>query len=182
MVKKIIFGVFVLIVFTTCQNGNKNSDKAKEISNTNRIFSKTYKTDTYSFTIESNNEEISTLKAYSKGMDYDYNESIEIEGMVKESYMLDINQDSYKEFILTIAPTDDSGNIELFGFASNKGKSISTISVQELDILRDVDSDSIFIKGNSIIRKFQSQGKNITCQYQLLAGEAGYMLKANKLK
>lgn len=74
---------------------------------------------------------MSILKVFTKGLEKEENYSVQIEGKVIETYMTDLNQDGFKEFFITVSPTDDSGNIDIIGIASNKGKNFSDIVINE---------------------------------------------------
>lgn len=92
--------------------------------------------------------------------------------------MKDLNKDGFKEFFLTIAPTDDSGNIEIIGYASNRGKSISQITTRETKELKAMNSDKVTI--NEIRRKFKANGKDIVYLYNWVEGGDSYILELQK--
>lgn len=187
--KKLVLGLLLITSITfSCKQKKKSDNKPNEEKKTEVIaekqvpnkYSKTYDTGHYSITFESDNTEVSTLKITTKGIENEENNSLEIEGKVLETYMTDLNQDGFKEFFITVSPTDDSGNIDIIGIASNKGKSFSDIAINEPTELRDVNTDKLNFDTKSIVREFKSNGKIIKYNYYLTEGEAGYILTAKK--
>ncbi len=181
--------ILTCLVLLCCKNVKKqqvlNEKEIKDTINiknndqshcTNKGFKKEYRSGTYSLTIESNNEEVSIIKIYSKGLPYEYEETFEIEGQIKEAHMTDLNQDGFKEYILEIMPTDDSGNINLKGFASNRDKSLSEIYIVEPNELKDVNTDRVIVEKSSIVRHFKLNGILKSYSYILSEGESSYVL------
>ncbi|NVK52208.1 MAG: hypothetical protein HWD85_04680 [Flavobacteriaceae bacterium] len=172
-----------------CKNEKTSTNTQKEIkkaiktqeTESSKTFTKYYKSEHkatgYSFFVESKNGETSTINLFTKGGATNFNESIEIEGVVLSSFMTDINKDGFKEFFIKILPTDDSGNLELIGYASNKGKSISQIFVRKIDAQKEINSDKLTITENEITREFKENGITKKYNYQLVEGEAGYQLE-----
>lgn len=191
--KNLVLGL-ALLTFTTfsCKekknNANDEAEKAKieteekvSVEKTDvKKYAKTHDTGKYSVTFESDNDELSTLKITTKGLEKEENDSLKIEGKILETYMTDLNADGVKEFFITVNPTDDSGNIDLIGIASNNGKSFSDIVINEPEELRDVNSDKLNIESKAITREFKSNGKVLKYNYSLTEGEAGYVLTAKK--
>jgi len=187
-----IIVILTVTVFLSCKNGKTTNDNKVEEINTKQTqqvespkekdfnFTKTHNTKNYSLTIESDNREMSTIKIYTKGMEYEFNETIEVEGQVIDTYMADLNQDGFKEFYIKFSQTDDSGNIGLLGFISNRGKSISMIEVEEPTDLRDVNTDKLIIENDKIIREFKTNGEIVNYRYKLSLGEASYVLQPSK--
>lgn len=187
--KQLVLGLLLVTSITfSCEQKKKSDNKPNEEKKTEVVpkkqvpnkYTKTYDTDHYSITFESDNTEVSTLKISTKGIENEENNSLEIEGKILETYMTDLNQDGFKEFFITVSPTDDSGNIEIIGIASNKGKSFSDIAINEPTELRDVNTDKLNFNTKSIVREFKSNGKIIKYNYYLTEGEAGYILTAKK--
>lgn len=149
----------------------------------NLFYKKVHNAPNFSFTVEANNGEISTVKFYTRGGKdiWEFNRTTEIEGAVMGSYMTDLNKDGFKEFFIKIKPTDDSGNLHLIGFSSNSGISISDIYIRGTKELKERNSDKITIDENNIIREFRANGENLAYKYKLIEGEAGYILEAIKI-
>ena len=177
-----------ILVFVSCKNekGNQNKKQVKQdqpiqkIVKSNPSYKKTHTASNYVVNISSNNEETSTIKISTEGMENEFKEAVEVEGQVLDSYLTDINKDGFKEVFITLSPTDDSGNINLLGFASNSGKSMSQIYIPESNVLRDVNTDEILIENNSITRKFKTNGVLQNYSYELGLGESSYVLKEVK--
>ena len=193
--KQVLFTITLLFctVLIGCKNEKKTTTTKKKIEKItptqeteksieeNRQFKKIHQTPNYTLTITSTNEETSTINVFTEGEIYNFKETLEIEGKVLDSYMTDINKDGFKEFFLKIKPTDDSGNLALIGFASNKGKSISEIYIVDIEVLIEMNSDNITVHKNGIQREFKVDGKIAKYTYELLEGETGYVLEPKKL-
>lgn len=194
--KKLLGCALLTLVVLSCgqQQDTKNDqhEKVEVITNhsdtgsesepdsSSEAYVKTHEVGNYAVTIEANNAELSTLKITTKGLENEEEEVCKIEGKVIETYMTDLNQDGFKEFIITVCSNDDSGNIDIIGIASNKGKSLSDIAIKEPTVLRDVYTDQLNVHPNSMTREFQSNGKTVKYNYQLTEGEAGYVLTAHE--
>ena len=111
-------------------------------------------------------------------MPYEYDDSLNVEGQVRSSFMLDLNNDGYREFYLCIAPTDDSGNINIEGFASNRDSSISRIHVEDTRMIREVGTDRVFTENGQLRRALKSNGEAHLFTFMLQKGETGFVLKA----
>ncbi len=132
----------------------------------------------YSFHIQAKNGEMTDLLVFTVGMENEYKDSMQVEGQVVNSLMLDVNGDGHQEFYLVVSPTDDSGNLNLMGFGSNRGKSMSIIHVDDAKEPRQVNTDDLRVENDRLYRTFSANGKEKIYTYRLLQGEGGYILKA----
>lgn len=189
MRKTILASALFAVMFVGCQQEKKETLKtgSEEVSveevktkKTIPAYTKTFKTNNYSIVFEADKGEVSTVKIKTTGLGEDKVDSLKVEGEILAAHMTDLNNDGFKEFFLTVSPTDDSGNIDLIGIASNKGKSFSDIMIQELDLLRDKNTDKVTIGEDRILREFFTKGQAANCTYKLTEGEAGYILSAVK--
>ncbi|TMM29078.1 hypothetical protein FDT66_11870 [Polaribacter aestuariivivens] len=173
--KNYIILIFLVFTFSCKQTGKETTStalpKVKEVEQKETlkpIYEKEYQTNNYTFHIKAINGEVTKLHIYTKGLENNFDETFEIEGQVLSSAELDINNDNFKEYYLKILPTDDSGNIDLMGFASHKNKSIYKIEVNESNHLREVNTDKISFSDNKIERSFTSDGKENGYSYNLI--------------
>jgi hypothetical protein len=118
---------------------------------------------------------------------------------LSQVFALDLNKDGFDEFYL-ITRSSGSGSYEsVIGFASNNDLSLTPVYVPEMtekDFAPDGDyhgymgHDSIFVANKQLYRKFPvylegdpnccPTGGNTTLSYQLMAGEASWILKTVK--
>lgn len=150
------------------------------IEETSAHYSQTYTTETYAINIVAENGEMTNLSIQSSGLENEFDENYEIEGRVTNSYMTDINNDGYMEFLIEYEQTDDSGNKKLMGFASNSDKSLSPIYIKETQELKEMNSDQIMVELRTVMRKFVSEGKELIYTYELKGGESGYIMEPVK--
>ncbi len=145
-----------------------------------KTFTKMFDAGSYTLTAQAQNGERSKVTITTKGLQNEYNETMEIEAQVLQGYMLDINGDGNKEFVFTLLPTDDSGNIDIMALTSLGDRSMIQMYVQEPSLLRQMRTDRVEVKGNQVIRTFMSDGQQQRFTYEMVPGENGINLVAKK--
>ena len=145
-----------------------------------KTFTKMFDAGSYTLTAQSQNGERSKVTITTKGLQNEYNETMEIEAQVLQGYMLDINGDGNKEFVFTLLPTDDSGNIDIMAFTALGDRSIIQMYVKEPTLLRTMNTDKVEVKGNQVIRTFMSGGQSHRFTYEMVPGEAAISLVAKE--
>jgi len=150
---------------------------SEDKSETKYSFDQTHEAPGYTFAVRANNGESTTIYLETQGLDVDFQESFTTEGQIKESLMLDINNDGRKEFYLLISPTDDSGNIYLKAFVANGTNSITEATVMD-DKLgpREMNSDQVSADSGTLVRKFKVDGKEVEFNYMLMDSGAGSLI------
>lgn len=174
----IFFTCLIFIAFSCKQNNTSTTAKQAEVkTEIDFSFSKTHQAKGFTFNIKANNGENSTILLESSGLENEFVESRSIAGQLKETFMLDIDNNGDPEFYLAISPTGDSRNIDLKAFITNSNKSISeaTIMDQQLGI-REMNSDQISSEDGALIRRFKVDGKEAKFKYMLMQSEAGYLV------
>ncbi|QOD61982.1 hypothetical protein H9I45_05935 [Polaribacter haliotis] len=177
--KKIITLALITLIFsckkTTKETTVSSSEKKVETIIKDPIkeklqqeYSKEYKVGESSFFINAKNGEVSNVHIYTKGLEENFDKTYEIGGQVLSSTALDINNDGFKEIFLKVLPTDDSGNVDLMGFASHKDQKIYEIQITESDHLRDMNTDKVTFSDNKIERTFTTNGKESGYSYDLI--------------
>ena len=159
-----------------------SAESPRQEQTPHKPYTKSYDAGSYSFNVNAQNGETSQVTLTTTGLPNEFSESFQIEGQVIRSAMTDLNEDGYKEFVLTIRPTDDSGNVDLRVFASNNDKSISMVTVSEPELVRDVNTDQLVVSAGRIERTFKSAGTSYRYSYDLKQGEAGYQLVAKQMR
>ncbi|PVX50702.1 hypothetical protein C7377_1015 [Balneicella halophila] len=183
MRKKLQLIVFIMLFFVMgCNNKqhNNNTSESEEVTSDDSTpwgYRNVMKASDYDFIVSAINGENTTIKIRTVGLKEEYKESFPIEGQVKDSFMADLNNDSLEEFYLVISPTDDSGNLQLLGFAINDSENISMIAIDVLKENRDMNTDSIELKNNKLFRHYQVNGITKNYQYELFSRKTGYLLK-----
>ena len=171
MKNSIIFLLVIIGICTSCQEKKSASPvaPAKENTNSSYSFEQTHEANGYSFSIKAKNGERTVVLVESKGLESEFQQSFSIEGQVKATYMLDINNDGSKEFYIATKATGDSGNIDLKAFTAKGNKSISEATVMDDKLgMREMNSDQILEDSGALIRRFKVDGKDFSFSYMLM--------------
>lgn len=187
-----LFILVLSLALFSCGNKSGNQAADSEDKSTQKVespkatrsvpqktFTKMFDAGAFTLTAQSQNGERSKVSIRTKGLENEYNETMEIEAQVLEGFMLDINGDGNKEFVFTLLPTDDSGNIDIMAFTS-LGKSMIQMYVKEPSLLRQMNTDKVEVKGNQVTRTFMADGKSYRFVYKMVPGEAGINLVAQE--
>jgi hypothetical protein len=120
----------------------------------------------------------------------------DIEGSVTGAEVADLNEDRSPEIYVYATSAGSGSHGSLIGYGANKRKSLSEIYLPSLlDDPRTstgyMGHDEFRVAGNTLVRRFpvyrdedtnaQPTGVIRQVQYHLLAGEAGWVLKPNKV-
>jgi hypothetical protein len=145
-----------------------------------------------------NDGSINTLRIQPSGLKAD-NTLIErqIEGTVTNAEVADLNVDGSPELYVYVTSAGSGSHGSLVAYAANKGKSLS-----EIYLLPPMEEDKAAAKGyvghdefavveNTLVRRFpvykdgdtnsQPTGGTRQIQYKLKAGEAGWILRPDKI-
>ena len=114
-----------------------------------------------------------------------------VEGVVTGAEAADLNNDGYPEVYVYINSADKSAYGSILAFASNKNLSLSPIYLPALsEIGKDAVSynghDEFSVVENRLMRRFPVVTRNGVqryrqIQYKLIAGEAGWTLKIDRV-
>jgi len=119
-----------------------------------------------------------------------------VEGSVTGAEVADLNEDGSPEIYVYATSAGSGFHVSLIGYGANKRKSLSEIYLPSLqDDPRTstgyMGHDEFRVAGNTLVRRFpvnrevdtnaQPTGGIRQVQYHLLAGEAGWVLKPNKV-
>lgn len=186
MKKVLAIGTLVLIFMVSCNKKNTDKNLSKNNEDLQEVnidkYEKRMEAPSFDFIVEAQNGESTNVKVRTKGLANEYAESISVEGQVKDSYMADLNGDGLHEFYVIVSPTDDSGNLDIFGFAVNNNETMSMITINKLTDKRDTNTDEIKLKNGKLHRMFKVDGVEKHYTYELLPGKASYILKAIETK
>ena len=199
--EKSIFFVFILLFLIGCGNEhNKNlQTEKKEASQgisvnsksinpnqqeTYRKFQKTVFCDSIQFEVSSNNGETSTLHVTCDDLQIrKYDNSFKVEGQLIYAFGTDQNEDGFCELYLVVQKNDGSGNLEIIGIASFNDKSAGEITVKDVNLPRQKNSDKVYVYYEKLKREFHDEsGKLHVYNYNLVKSEAGYILEAERYK
>lgn len=180
--------LLLLIILSAFSCKKEKTEASSKVENEHSIkttesneFKISYDVGKYVLKIEALNGETSSIRIYTEGLDNEYGEAFEVEGQVTGSYMLDLDKDGYKEFYLTISPTDDSENIDLFVLVSDENRGFSRALIREDAVLKDVNTDSIIQKDGGLKRTFRSNGDFYSYTYELIKEGTAWVLVAKKV-
>jgi hypothetical protein len=114
-----------------------------------------------------------------------------VEGVVTGAETADLNNDGYPEVYVYINSADKSAYGSILAFASNKNLSLSPIYLPALnESSKDAASyngrDEFSVVENRLMRRFPVVSRNGVqryrqIQYRLIAGEAGWILKVDRV-
>lgn len=115
-----------------------------------------------------------------------------VNGLVTGAEAADLNNDGYPEVYVYINAADKSAHGSILAFASNRNLSLSPIYLPPLS---EIGNDAVSYKGrdefsvveNRLVRRFPVASRNGVqhyrqIQYKLVAGEAGWMLKVDRVE
>ena len=174
--------VFVVSVFTNAQT---------------KAFTKTLKLRGVTFTVKSPNKSPDNkVTITTRGLTRNITLVREVNGRVTEAEVADLNVDRFPELYI-YAKSDGSGSYgSLVAFSSNKNKSLSDISLPEItagskESIGFMGHDDFGVVEGTLVRRFpvykpgdsnaKPTGGMRQIQYKLRAGEAGWVLYADKV-
>lgn len=174
--------VFVVSVFTNAQT---------------KAFTKTLKLRGVTFTVKSPNmSPDNKVTITTRGLTRNITLVREVNGRVTEAEVADLNVDRFPELYI-YAKSDGSGSYgSLVAFSSNKNKSLSDISLPEItagskESIGFMGHDDFGVVEGTLVRRFpvykpgdsnaKPTGGMRQIQYKLRAGEAGWVLYADKV-
>lgn len=186
MKKVLAIGTLVLVFMVSCNKKNTDKNLSKNNEDLQEVnidkYEKRMEAPSFDFTVEAQNGESTNVKVRTEGLANEYAESISVEGQVKDSYMADLNGDGLHEFYVIVSPTDDSENLDIFGFAVNNNETMSMVSINELTTKKDTNSDHIEFKNGKLHRMFKVDGVAQKYVYELVPGAGGYVLNPVEVK
>ncbi|MDY0779737.1 hypothetical protein [Tenacibaculum sp. IB213877] len=115
--------------------------------------------DNFTFNIAANNKDNNRILIYTKGLDNEFRKTISFEGKVLETFVLDQNNDGYKEFYITTTPLKGKsyasvGDVEIIGFASHKNEKIERIEVEDVKAIKTERTDKVDVVDGKLQRSF----------------------------
>jgi len=210
--KKVLL-TFAILAFLSSCNQKKVSEKheattpetkteaIKEVSKSSNVASKEFKTKTGKYFIiseEKPSASISKITITPKGFTK-VNEPMKIEESAPFDYALvaDINGDGFDELYIITRGTGSGSYANIYGFSSNKDKSVSQIYIPELSDDKFVElfqgymgHDKFYVDGNKLMRKYPIYKKDDTnanptggdkiLEYKLKMGENSWILELKK--
>lgn len=144
-----------------------------------------------------NNASINSLRIQPSGLKAD-NTLIErqIEGTVTNAEVADLNVDGSPELYVYVTSAGSGSHGSLVAYAANKGKSLSEIYMPPMEEDKAaakgyMGHDEFAVVENTLVRRFpvykdgdtnsQPTGGTRQIQYKLKAGEAGWILRPDKI-
>jgi len=112
---------------------------------------------------------------------------------LKNTFVADLNHDGFDEVYLVTISAGSGSYSSIYGFASNRDKSVTPVYVQEMGALGIgyQGHDSIYVTGQMLARSFPvylqddpnccPSGGRKTVFYTLKAGEAGWILEPDSM-
>ena len=214
--KKLVVFLFALGVLTSCNNkekqnakddvkkaeeavtkaAEKTTEKVEEAAQDVANYFKEYKTKTgKSFVVDKKGDgSLVTVTVTPKGFEFGEEMVLKDVDPVSKIFLADLNNDGYEELyiVTTAAGSGSYGNI--YGFSSNKDKSVTPISVPEIteqDLKTKfkgyMGHDVFYLKNGKLYRKYpvykdtdsnaKPTGGEQIIEYVLIPGEATWILK-----
>ncbi|MDA9773409.1 hypothetical protein N9B82_00515 [Saprospiraceae bacterium] len=149
-----------------------------------RVFKRGFADHDFRFAIEVKQGEVSSLDIKSDGLETEYSAHFDLEAQIADAYFMDLDGNSHKELYIITKGTDDSGNLDIMGIATNGGdKSASEINIRENEELRKLNTDKVYVKNNQLFRSFETvKGRKKTFSYKLSKGENSMVLEPVELE
>ena len=167
------------------ENKNTASENSALPSNgdTPVIFKKNVEAGKVNFNISAKNGETSTIHVACDDFEIrKYKNDFNVEGQLVDAFGLDLNNDNFYELYLVIKGNDDSDSHNIIGIASYNDKSAGEINIKEINGLKLINSDKIYSENGQLIRELKNDnGEFKKYQYQLIKGEAGFILEPVQL-
>ena len=207
--KKVLL-TFVILAFLSSCDQKKASEKheatkpeiktetIKEVSKSSNLASKEFKTKSgkvFIITEEKSSVSISKITVTPKGF-AEVNEPIQLEESdpFDSALVADINGDGFDELYIITRGVGSGSYANIYGFSSNKDKSVTPIYMRELsdddfvDIFKGyMGHDTFYVEGNKLLRKYpvykkddtnsNPTGGEKTLEYKLIPGEASWILE-----
>ncbi len=182
---------------------SKPKTELKKVEETpkSKIISKEFKTKTgktFIITEEKSSASISKITVTTKGFS-EVNESLKMEDSDPFNYALvaDVNSDGFDELYVITKGAGSGSYAKVYGFSSNKDKSVTPIYIPELSdddfvyfFPNYMGHDSFYMEENKLMRKYKQYkkedeqccptGKMKFLEYQLKLGESSWQLKLKK--
>ncbi|MEI6819362.1 MAG: PliI family lysozyme inhibitor of I-type lysozyme [Verrucomicrobiota bacterium] len=121
---------------------------------------------------------------------------VEVDGYVTGAEVADLNADGSPEIYVYTQSAGSGSYASLIAYAANRNKSITPVTLPDLSKDKKASAgfsghDTFAVVENRLIRRFplykktdtnsQPSGKTRQIQYRLVAGEAGWILRADKV-
>lgn len=135
---------------------------------------------------------ISNISISGKSFEHPVFDTLKATDPLENILLADLNNDSFKEIYLITRTTGSGSYATIYGFASYADKSFGPIYVPDLSLSKELPfgylgHDSIYINNGQLIRTFplyngedtnsQPTGETATIVYDLIKGEAGFILQ-----
>ena len=210
--KKVLLTFVILAFLSSCdqkkatkkQEAPKPETKTetiKEVSKSSNDASKEFKTKSgkvFNIKEEKPSASISKITVTTKGFT-EVNEPLQLEESdpFDHAFVADINGDGFDELYIITRGVGSGSYANIYGFSSNKDKSVTQIYVPELSdddfvaIFKGyMGHDKFYVEGNKLLRKYPVYKKEDTnsnptggdkiIEYQLKMGEASWVLEIEK--
>lgn len=209
--KRILLSMIMIALLSSCdqkkatetKEATKPATELKKVEETpkSKTNSKEFKTKTgktFIITEEKPSASISKITVTPKGFT-EVNETLKMEDSDPFDYALiaDVNNDGFDELYIITRGAGSGSYANVYGFSSNKDKSVTPIYVPELSDDQFVaifkgymGHDKFYVEGNKLLRKYPVYKKDDTnsnptggdkiLEYKLKPGEASWILELKK--
>lgn len=193
-----IFGILALCLVVSCKSdpsiSKKNTakeeapvqlttaDRIKALANNPEAVHRIFQTAEFKLIVDYTKEKESQWSMRTEGLEPEVNQYDVFPGTIFNVFLMDLDGNSFNEFVFRIDKNDGSENSELLAFVSDEGKALELINIKRLPVKMDPGMDVIDFNRNRIVRTFRSNGQVVEYTYSLAKEGDKYVMRPSKTK
>lgn len=159
-----------------------DSEKIEALAKNAEAVHRIFQTIEFKLLVDYTNETNSQLSLRTEGLKPEVYKYAKLDGTIFNVFLMDLDGDTFNEFVFSIKKNDGTDRSELMAFVSHEGKALKNITVETLPEKVDSGMDVLDFSRNRIVRTFRSNGQVVKYTYALIKEGDQYILRPNKTK